>query len=525
MRDIIKEFNEDEEVFAKDAVLYARENKGKINDILLKEVECFVNNMSDYEDNIPPISFVYAVYLLAEFEDKRLFKLLVKLYKERDYKKYDFLGDELSNRLRLILVSVFDNDFESLNSIIEDKKINEYVRAEFLDTYIYFYDHEMISSKDLKDYLIKLIELYDYKKDFIYNTILDVIINAHFFDMKEEVQKLFYYDVIDLRMRGGYDSFIDLIFNYEDNSDKFDKIKDTIKEMSWWACFNNNENPNINYDKINEFMESEQAKIKPLPKVGRNDPCPCGSGKKYKKCCMDKNILYLPYQAFIDESLSKYPKVKTNKDQLDLYDFYKEEYIEVDKLLYKVLKFRRLPKFVERDYETENRIDFNYLNDAFEKIKKIEEKEKFKTITEYDKKVSIHYGLCHFFAKYSDILINLAKKSPIKKEIYMNDLEKLIDFFYENFDLKIVEENIFIDRKVKLYKFKKKEEECIKFLEDILDTCVESVRYDVYENLVAMYMDVYDYDEGMNKIDMLIENEKEEELKEYLHDLMIDYCE
>jgi len=23
-------------------------------------------------------------------------------------------------------------------------------------------------------------------------------------------------------------------------------------------------------------------------KVGRNDPCPCGSGKKYKKCCLPK---------------------------------------------------------------------------------------------------------------------------------------------------------------------------------------------------------------------------------------------
>ena len=21
--------------------------------------------------------------------------------------------------------------------------------------------------------------------------------------------------------------------------------------------------------------------------TGRNDPCPCGSGRKYKKCCMD----------------------------------------------------------------------------------------------------------------------------------------------------------------------------------------------------------------------------------------------
>jgi preprotein translocase subunit SecA len=26
----------------------------------------------------------------------------------------------------------------------------------------------------------------------------------------------------------------------------------------------------------------------PPGKVGRNDPCPCGSGKKYKKCCYPK---------------------------------------------------------------------------------------------------------------------------------------------------------------------------------------------------------------------------------------------
>ena len=26
--------------------------------------------------------------------------------------------------------------------------------------------------------------------------------------------------------------------------------------------------------------------INPNRNVGRNDPCPCGSGKKYKKCCL-----------------------------------------------------------------------------------------------------------------------------------------------------------------------------------------------------------------------------------------------
>lgn len=25
-------------------------------------------------------------------------------------------------------------------------------------------------------------------------------------------------------------------------------------------------------------------------KIGRNDPCPCGSGKKYKQCCLLKGI-------------------------------------------------------------------------------------------------------------------------------------------------------------------------------------------------------------------------------------------
>jgi preprotein translocase subunit SecA len=34
--------------------------------------------------------------------------------------------------------------------------------------------------------------------------------------------------------------------------------------------------------------ESEQRVatiVNDTPKVGRNDPCPCGSGKKYKQCC------------------------------------------------------------------------------------------------------------------------------------------------------------------------------------------------------------------------------------------------
>src|SRR5512134_4016384 len=36
-----------------------------------------------------------------------------------------------------------------------------------------------------------------------------------------------------------------------------------------------------------------RMKLKPV-KIGRNDPCPCGSGLKYKKCCADKENAALP---------------------------------------------------------------------------------------------------------------------------------------------------------------------------------------------------------------------------------------
>ena len=52
-----------------------------------------------------------------------------------------------------------------------------------------------------------------------------------------------------------------------------------------------------NYGKNSEQTELDsKGKIVPFkrvaPKVKRNDPCPCGSGKKYKKCCLNKTSVH-----------------------------------------------------------------------------------------------------------------------------------------------------------------------------------------------------------------------------------------
>lgn len=43
-----------------------------------------------------------------------------------------------------------------------------------------------------------------------------------------------------------------------------------------------------NFDSSEDKDEIEVRPVKKGEKIGRNDPCPCGSGKKYKNCCMNK---------------------------------------------------------------------------------------------------------------------------------------------------------------------------------------------------------------------------------------------
>jgi preprotein translocase subunit SecA len=71
-------------------------------------------------------------------------------------------------------------------------------------------------------------------------------------------------------------------------------VNDTVKEYGRWACFDEEEgefdepiDPWL--DPVDlvppEFLDISIPYRRASPKVGRNEPCVCGSGKKYKKCC------------------------------------------------------------------------------------------------------------------------------------------------------------------------------------------------------------------------------------------------
>lgn len=53
-----------------------------------------------------------------------------------------------------------------------------------------------------------------------------------------------------------------------------------------------------------------------MPDIGRNDPCHCGSGKKYKKCCQDKDVKnkHTAHEKEWTKSVKEFEKVKKDEE-------------------------------------------------------------------------------------------------------------------------------------------------------------------------------------------------------------------
>jgi uncharacterized protein YecA (UPF0149 family) len=74
-------------------------------------------------------------------------------------------------------------------------------------------------------------------------------------------------------------------------------ISDVIQESAWWAAPRQQEDldtPPCAEEALSKFElprsrygveDDPEPFVRESPKIGRNDPCLCGSGKKFKKCC------------------------------------------------------------------------------------------------------------------------------------------------------------------------------------------------------------------------------------------------
>ena len=83
-------------------------------------------------------------------------------------------------------------------------------------------------------------------------------------------------EIIDTRDGGEQDTTgrVEFVAHYREKGERvrYHEIADFKKQDERWYF-------------VDGHAPRPETVVRQTPKVGRNDPCPCGSGKKYKKCC------------------------------------------------------------------------------------------------------------------------------------------------------------------------------------------------------------------------------------------------
>ena len=300
IRDIIAKFKEFPPKFPRDAISEAIRQKDKIIPELLAIINDPPNLFQKCEQQPEYMGHIYALFLLAQFRVMGTFPLIIAIFGEPSEHSLTLLGDEfVIEDVPRILASVYEGDLSSLKCIIENPSANEYVREAMLKVLLILAIHEKIQREGIVTYLSFLIrEKLERTPSILWCGIAKICAELAAGELLEDIRGAFAEDLVDPLYITVEDVEQEIVRGWDRNLKRiatnphYQLVKDVVREMEWWACFQKSEPQNLapNFSVPKKFtgkrdqIQSDPHQKTPL-KIGRNEPCPCGSGKKYKKCC------------------------------------------------------------------------------------------------------------------------------------------------------------------------------------------------------------------------------------------------
>lgn len=404
--------------FPKRAFEIISANKEEALPYLRGALEKAIEEKDELEENYQ-LHF-YALFLLAEFQDRESFPKIIEFVLLPEEVLDYLIGDAVTSGLKDILYNTYNGDIELLKNTVMNRDVDEFVRSDALDVMGQLYLDGILGEKEWKAFIKQNVYCGE-EGNYVYCELGNMICRCHFVDMLPEIRYMLDNGLMDEINLGGYDSCVDIVFEYRDYEKYFCEPKlEAAETLKGWVMFeqDSDETESKLDDDAYEKLMKETMKKRPekalKKKVGRNDPCPCGSGKKYKFCCLNKpkSPIDLIESAWERQKwLKDYPYVgeKKQEDRVYLEDYFDLESIEIDKLLYLGLMHR--PGFIWlRDENAEENRRREYLILAFQKFTDKVEKENITDFAAYDQKYSIHY----FCEEWISELLHLLRKNGNK---------------------------------------------------------------------------------------------------------------
>jgi Protein of unknown function (DUF1186)/SEC-C motif len=280
--------------FARAAVDAAVARREEITPELLRILEETVDRAEELDTEGDYMAHLYAMFLLAQFRETRAYSLVVRFASLPGKLLYSICGDFITEDLGRVLASVCGGELAGIQSLIENEATDEWVRGAALSSLVTLVAAGQKSRDEIVSYFAGLFRgklvrkwshvwdsLVCYSSDLYPEELLDDVKQAYEDGLVDPGYIRF--DAVKRDLAVGKDR---ILARLQDDPHRR-LVEDTVAEMGWWACFREDRAENTARaapnSKLNPAASSQNRKA--TAKTGRNEPCPCGSGKKYKKCC------------------------------------------------------------------------------------------------------------------------------------------------------------------------------------------------------------------------------------------------
>ncbi|HOY66952.1 MAG TPA: DUF1186 domain-containing protein [Candidatus Ozemobacteraceae bacterium] len=266
---------------------------------------------------------IYAAMLLASFRERRTHPLLLESLKTKDeHLLMHVWGGMMLDYMPRLLAMTAGPDLTGLIALADDESHLEIVRELALEALGCLVARGESSREPVVGLIRRLLSRPRSRKEEHFVTMLAMVAaDIHPGELMDDIAMQItagnidgeYLSLDELRLMAAEP--VEKVLQRTRESVTMTFFEDVVAEMSDWDCFNEeqvrrengerreamksffepppdlpefDENVGHQADEIEDAVISVPGpKARPArgPEAGRNEPCPCGSGKKYKKCC------------------------------------------------------------------------------------------------------------------------------------------------------------------------------------------------------------------------------------------------
>ncbi len=271
-----------------EAIRTAQANREAMVPAFLRMIDDFL----ELKGPVDPSALFFIFHLLGEWREKSAYwPLAVFLRLPRDALD-TILGEAITETSHRVMAAVFDGDPDPLYQIIRDPEADEFVRAKMCQTIAMLTRRGDLPREATAAFLRDCFSQLEPQRDcYVWSGWVDAVAWLGLTELTPLVRQVF--------QRGSLDPSWFTFRNFEEDLQftiahpdaeplyyvgKFTLFGDTVAELAGWFDFGPEPVGNEALDWLDSLGTPHRD---PLRKVGRNDPCPCGSGKKFKKCCLN----------------------------------------------------------------------------------------------------------------------------------------------------------------------------------------------------------------------------------------------